>query len=174
MSDAVTRSFSAAPIAPEHNRPRWTRALLGGLVVVVAAAGFGYVVGRGALGRTAEDPLEVIASLQPSGLTCTQIVEMDDDGEQQTAVCLSIGNEVLTIGTFAAPPDPEAWAAELCASNADGVVPARGALVVVDTTLVAVAAGPLFAESGGRVPHPDAVAEQVAGSLNGRWQPYTC
>ena len=174
MPDPVPPTVSAAPVAPEPPRPRWVVPLLGGLVVVLAAAGLGYLVGAEYFERDARDPLEAVADMQPAGLTCTQLVRVDDAGSERAAVCLSTGNEVLTIGTFSTQPDADAWASELCEASLYAIVPTQGALVVFDNALVTVVAGPLFSESGGRVPDPNTLAENIATSLDGEWQPYEC
>ena len=146
-------------------------------VIVVAAAValvLGYLVGADVLEGEARNPLEVVREMEPAGLTCTQVVRVDESGGERNAVCLSTGNEVLTIGTFAERPDPEAWGAELCREGVDGVVPIRGALVEFDQALVTVVAGPLPSEAGGPVPDPERLAASIATTLDGEWRPYQC
>ena len=155
----------------------WLRLVLPtvGVSVIGAAALFaGHLIGAGAFEGDARDPLEVVREMAPAGVTCTQVVRVDEAGGERAAVCLTTGNEVLTIGTFTERPDPDAWATELCAASVDGVVPVQGALVVFDNALVTVVAGPLSSEGGARVPDPEALADAVATSLDGEWQRYEC
>jgi hypothetical protein len=168
-SDATSRVDGMAPL-----RSVPVRVLSGVIVVATAALFIGYLIGAEFFEEDARDPLEVVRQLEPAGLTCTLVVQVDEVGEERNAVCLSTGNEVLTIGTFAERPDPEAWGAELCREGVDGVVPIRGALVEFDQALVTIVAGPLSSEGGGSVPDPEGLAASIATTLDGEWRPYQC
>jgi len=143
-------------------------------VVAVLAASLGHFTALRPWGPDAADPLEVVADLAPVGVACTQVVRVDEAGGERSAVCLTTGNEVLTISTFADRPDPDQWVVEQCRVDTDTVVANRGQLVVAGDTLVGVVAGPLSVEAGGPVPDPDAVASSVAASLGGTARPYAC
>jgi len=149
-------------------------ALLAAVVAATAAFVVGTLIGAEFFGDEARDPLEVAQQMESAGLTCTLVVRVDQDERERDAVCWSTSNEVLTIATFTDRPDPAEWAAELCRDGVDGVVPIRGALVVLDQALVTVVAGPLPSESGGPVPNPEGLAESIATTLDGEWQRYQC
>lgn len=156
-----------------RGRGRWRVGVVVG-VVAIGAAGFGYLFGSPAHEPEAPDPLGVVRDLAVAEVSCTQVIRVDDRGGERAAVCLTTGNEVLTIGTFSASADPEAWIDELCDGGLDGVVPLGGTLVVTEHTLVTVVGGPLSSEGGGRIPDPDAVARRVAVALGGSEQRYEC
>lgn len=153
---------------------RWALPALGGLALLLGALGVGYLVGAEYWEQEAPDPFNAIEAMQPAGLTCIHGIRTDDSGGERTAVCLSTGNEVVTVSTFTDRPNPDDWAAELCEATANSIVPVQGALVMFDNALVTVVAGPLSSEQGGPVPDPEGLASSIAAALDGEWQSYRC
>lgn len=169
-----TGPSGATAAAARWRWQRWTLASLGGLAVLVVAAGLGYLLGADYWEGSADDPFAAIAAMQPAGLTCTHGIRTDESGGERTAVCLSTRNEVVTVGTFTNRPNPDEWAAELCEATANSIVPVQGALVVFDNALVTVVSGPLPTEQGEPVPDPAGLASSVATAFDGEWQRYQC
>lgn len=134
----------------------------------------GWLVATSPWNAHAPDPLDVVRNVNAAGVTCAQVVVADDASTERSAVCVSTGNEVLTIATFAAPPDPDRWVSDICDLDGESVVPTRGYLVEAEQALVGIIARPLSVEGGGPVPDPDGVANAVADHLDGSWRRYEC
>lgn len=156
------------------NRSWRLRTVTGALVVALLGACAGWLVATGPWNAHALDPLEVVRNVGAAGVTCAQVVVADDASAERSAICVTTANEVLTIATFASPPDPDRWVAAICELDGESVVPTRGNLVEADLALVGVVARPLSVEEGGPVPDPDGVAAAVADHLDGSWRRIEC
>jgi len=174
MSDPTASKSHLIPIGEARRIRRTTVILiLAGVALLFIAAVSGYVIGNERQ-LAAHNPLDVIADMGPAGVNCAQVIQVDEAGGDRAAVCISTEDEILTVGTFATPPDPDEWADKLCAVNEEGATPARGALVTFNKSVVTIVDGPLATRENLAAPDAEVLAESIATTLNGEWRPYAC